>query len=256
MDLILTKPIVFIDIETTGLKITTDRIIEISILKVLPNGNKIVKRKLINPQIPIPEAVSKIHGLTDSMVKDAPTFKDVANELKQFIDSADIGGYNSNKFDIPVLIEEFLRADLTFDLNDRKLLDVQKIYHLMEPRTLSAAYQFYCQKTLENAHSSEADIQATFEVFEAQITKYPQIGNKIEDVLNFIGDDKIIDLAKRMVFENDIEVFNFGKHKGKPVLTVLKQEPQYYDWIMKGDFPRNTKEKLKEIFYRNVSLNK
>ena len=207
---------------------------------------------MINPQIPIPEAASNIHGITNEMVKDAPTFKQAANEIKQFIDNCDLGGYNSNRFDIPLLIEEFLRAGLEFSVEGKKFVDVQKIFHLMEQRTLSAAYKFYCSKQLEGAHSAEADATATWEILEAQVERYPQIGNTVDSIVRFTGEDDIVDFARRMIKEKGIEVFNFGKHKGKPVTQVLKEEPQYYDWMMKGDFAMNTKQKLTEILNRTL----
>jgi DNA polymerase-3 subunit epsilon len=252
MKLQLTRPIAFIDLETTGINISTDRIVEIAIVKILPDGTRQVKRKLINPEMPIPPGSSAIHGITDEMVKDAPTFKQVANEVKQFIEHCDLGGYNSNRFDIPMLIEEFLRVDIAFTVDGRKLVDVQKVFHMMEQRTLSAAYKFYCQKSLENAHSAEADATATWEILEAQVERYPQIGETIDSIVKFTGEDDIVDFARRFVKENGIEIFNFGKHKGKPVTQVLKEEPQYYDWMMKGDFAMNTKQKLTEILNRTL----
>ena len=252
MKLQLTRPIAFIDLETTGINISTDRIVEIAIVKILPDGTRQVKRKLINPEMPIPPGSSAIHGITDNMVKEAPTFKQVANEVKQFIEHCDLGGYNSNRFDIPMLIEEFLRVDIAFTVDGRKLVDVQKVFHMMEQRTLSAAYKFYCQKSLENAHSAEADATATWEILEAQVERYPQIGETIDSIVKFTGEDDIVDFARRFVKENGVEIFNFGKHKGKPVTQVLKEEPQYYDWMMKGDFAMNTKQKLTEILNRTL----
>ncbi|MCX6297756.1 MAG: 3'-5' exonuclease [Bacteroidetes bacterium] len=252
MKLQLTRPIAFIDLETTGINITTDRIVEIAIVKILQDGEKQVKRKLINPLMPIPQSSSDIHGITDLMVKDAPSFKQVANEIKQFIEGADLGGYNSNRFDIPMLLEEFLRVGIDYTLEGKRLVDVQKVFHMMEQRTLGAAYKFYCQKTLEGAHGAEADATATWEVLEAQIERYPQIGDTVESIVKFTGEDDLVDLARRFVKDKGIEVFNFGKHKGKPVAQVLKEEPQYYDWMMKGDFPINTKQKLTEMFNKTL----
>jgi len=253
MKLKLTRSLAFIDLETTGINITNDRILEIGIVKVLPDGTRQVKRKLINPTIPIPKASSDIHGITDEMVKDAPTFKQAANEIKQFIDGCDLGGYNSNRFDLPMLIEEFSRAGINFQIEGKKLVDVQKIFHLMEQRTLSAAYKFYCNKTLEGAHGAEADATATWEVLEAQIERYPNIGDTLESIVKFTGEDDIVDFARRFVRDDKgVEIFNFGKHKGKPVSQVLKEEPQYYDWMMKGDFALNTKQKLTEILNRTI----
>lgn len=255
MNLQLKRPIAFLDLETTGVNLSSDRIVELAIVKIMPDGSQARKRRLINPQMKIPAVVSAIHGITDEMVKDAPTFKEIANDTKQFLDNCDLAGYNSNRFDWPLLMEEFLRSGLEFDINDRKMLDVQKIFHMLEPRTLTAAYKFYCNQTLEDAHSAEADAVATYEVFEAQLAKYPQLGNTVESVVQYLGDEQMVDFARRFIMEKGIEVFNFGKHKGRPVKDVLKAEPQYYDWMMKGDFPMHTKQKLSEIFNR-VMLNK
>jgi DNA polymerase III subunit epsilon len=248
----LKKPLAFIDLETTGINLGTDRIVEIAIVKILTDGTKSIKRKLINPGMPIPEGASDVHGITNEMVKDAPVFKQVAQELKQMLDGCDLAGYNSNRFDIPLLMEEFLRAEVDFDMKNRKLLDVQNIFHKMEPRTLSAAYKFYCSKNLEGAHGAEVDATATYEILEAQIERYPELGNNIDSILKIIGEDQIVDFARRFVMDNGVEVFNFGKFKGRPVADVLKSEPQYYDWMMKGDFPQHTKQKLTEIFTRSM----
>ena len=250
MALQLSRPIVFIDLETTGINIAIDRIIEIAIIKILPDKTKVVKHKLINPQMPIPPASTEIHGITDDKVKNAPAFKEVANELKQFIDNADLSGYNSNRFDIPLLMEEFLRAGISLDMNNRRMLDVQTVFHMMEKRTLEAAYKFYCQKELIDAHSAEADASATWEILEAQLERYGNLGNTVDTVLQFTGEEKYVDFAKRFVMDKDVEVFNFGKYKGRSVADVLKAEPQYYDWMMKGEFPLHTKQKLTEIFNR------
>jgi DNA polymerase III subunit epsilon len=252
MNLNLTRPLAMIDLETTGINIGNDRIVEIAVIKLMPDGTRQVKRKLINPEMPIPKGASDVHGITNEMVKDAPTFKQAANEIKMFISNCDLAGYNSNRFDVPLLVEEFLRAGLDIELNDRHLLDVQRVFHMMEQRTLSAAYKFYCEKILEGAHSAEADATATLEILEAQVKRYPQMGNTVEGIVKFTGEDQIVDFARRFVMENGVEVFNFGKHKGKPVTLVLKQEPQYYDWMMKGDFPLHTKQKLTEILNRTL----
>lgn len=248
----LSKSLAIIDLETTGINLSTDRIVEIAIVKIQPDGAKLVKRKLLNPEIPISVVSSDLHGITNEMVKDAPTFRQAANEIKQFLDNCDLAGYNSNRFDIPMLAEEFLRVGLDFDFKGRRLVDVQKVFHLMEQRTLSAAYKFYCNKNLEGAHGAEADATATWEVLVAQVAKYPQLGNTVESILKLIGEDNTVDFARRMILENGIEVFNFGKHKGRAVADVLKSEPQYYDWMMKGDFPMHTKQKLTEIFNRTL----
>ena len=248
----LTKPLAVIDLETTGINLGSDRIIEIAIVKIMPDGKKIIKRKLINPEMPVPAQATEIHGITDAMLKDALTFKQVANELKQFIENCDLAGYNSNRFDIPMLAEEFLRIGMEFDSKGRKLIDVQRVFHLMEQRTLSAAYKFYCNKNLEGAHGAEADATATWEVLEAQVIKYPQLGTNIDTILKCIGEEQVVDFARRFIMENGVETFNFGKHKGRPVADILKAEPQYYDWMMKGDFPMHTKQKLTEIFNRTL----
>ncbi len=252
MKLQLQRPLAFIDLETTGISISTDKIVEIAIVKIMPDGNKQVKRKLINPQMPIPSGASDVHGITDEMVKDAPTFKQVANELKQYMDNCDIGGYNSNRFDIPLLIEEFVRAGMEFSTDGRKMVDAQKVFHQMEQRTLTAAYKFYCNKSLENAHGAEADATATMEVLLAQVERYPELGNNVESITKFTGEDDIVDFARRFIKVDGVEVFNFGKHKGKLVTDVLKAEPQYYDWMMRGDFAMNTKQKLTEILNRTL----
>ena len=249
----LTRPIAFIDLETTGVNLTNDRIVELAIVKIMADGTRIAKRRLINPQMPIPQVTSDIHGITDDMVKDAPTFKQMSNEIRQFLENCDLGGYNSNRFDIPMLMEEFLRAGVEVDLSDRRMIDVQHIFYTMQPRTLSAAYQFFCEKELVDAHSAEADINATIEVLEAQLKKYDKLGTTVDSVLSVIGEDKIVDYARRFSFDaKGNEVFNFGKYKGMPVADVLKKEPQYYDWMMKGEFPMHTKKKLTELFNRTL----
>ncbi|SIN64944.1 3'-5' exonuclease [Chitinophaga niabensis] len=246
----LTRPLAFIDLETTGTNVATDRIIEIAVIKVMPDKSVLNKTKRINPGIPIPAATTAIHGITDEDVKDAPYFKQVANEYKQFLENCDIAGYNSNRFDVPLLVEEFLRLDLNFDIKSRRFVDVQKIFHLMEKRTLSAAYKFYCDKDLENAHSAEADAIATYEILEAQLARYEQqLKPEVEALATFTKEDDYVDFARRMTIQNGVELFNFGKYKGRPVRDVLKIEPQYYDWMMKADFPLNTKQKLTEIYH-------
>jgi len=252
MPLQLNRPLAFIDLETTGINISTDKIVEIAIVKIMPGGEKVVKRKLVNPQMPIPQQAIDVHGITNEMVKDAPAFKQIAHEIKQFLDGCDIGGYNSNRFDMPMLIEEFLRAGVQFTVQGKKFVDVQKVFHMMEQRTLSAAYKFYCSKNLEDAHSAEADATATWEILEAQVERYPQIGNTVESVVKFTGEDDIVDFARRFIKVNGVEVFNFGKHKGKSVEQVIKEEPQYYDWMMKGDFAMDTKQKFTEILNRTL----
>jgi DNA polymerase-3 subunit epsilon len=253
----LIRPLVFLDLETTGVNLSTDRIVEIAMIRIQPDGSRQVKRKLLNPEMSIPTASSDIHGITDEMVKDAPTFKQAGNEIKQFLENCDLGGYNSNRFDIPLLMEEFLRADLEVDLSQRKMVDVQHIFYQMEPRTLSAAVKFYCNRDLENAHSAEADIQATVDVLMAQIDRYPQLGKSVDSILNVIGEERIIDYARRFSYDDKgVEVFNFGKYKGQSVCEVLKREPHYYDWMMRGDFPLHTKQKLTELMNRVYLKNK
>ncbi len=261
MNIKLNKPLIFLDIEATGLNVGADRIVEISLLKLKTDNSTEIKNLRVNPGISIPEKVSKIHGIYDSDVKDLPFFKDVASDLLRFIGNADLAGYNSNKFDIPMLAEEFLRADCDFDLTHRKLLDVQNIFHFMEPRNLSAAYKFYCQKPLIQAHSAEADTLATFEIFKAQLQKYEftemedEQGNIYKPIVNDIAKlselsqkNKNVDLAGRIVYNDDgVEVFSFGKHKDKSVAEVFKKEPSYYSWMMNGDFPLYTKKVITGI---------
>jgi DNA polymerase III subunit epsilon len=248
----LSKPLAVIDLETTGTNLSTDRIVEIAVVKLMPDGSKIVKHKLINPEMPIPKGASDIHGITNDRVKEEQTFRQAANELKQFIDNSDLAGYNSNRFDIPLLVEEFLRVGIELDMKGRKLVDVQRVFHMMEQRTLTAAYKFYCDKLHDGAHGAKSDAEVTLEILEAQTLRYPQMGNDVDSILKFTGDDLIVDFARRFSLENGVEVFNFGKHKGRPVADVLKNEPQYYDWMMKGDFPMHTKQKLTEIFNRTM----
>lgn len=254
MPLKLSRPIAFFDLETTGTNIANDRIVEISIVKIMPDGGKEIKTKLINPTIPIPLESSAVHGITDKDVADKPTFKEVAKELSIFIEGCDLAGYNSNKFDIPLIAEEFLRADVDFDVSKRNLIDVQNIFHKMEQRTLSAAYFFYCNKSLENAHSAEADTIATYEILEAQIDKYDELKNDVKFLADFSQFTRNADLLGRIVFNDDgVEVFNFGKHKGKPVVDVLQQDPGYYGWMMNGDFPLYTKKVLTAIRLRSLN---
>ncbi|MGO4290959.1 exonuclease domain-containing protein [Chitinophaga sp. RAB17] len=253
--LLLKRPLAVIDLETTGTNVASDRIIEIAIIKVFPDKTTQSKVKRINPGMPIPAGSTAIHGIKDEDVKDAPTFKQAAHELKQFMDNCDLAGYNSNRFDIPLLVEEFLRAEIEFDVSKRKFVDVQRIFHLMEKRTLGAAYKFYCDKQLENAHSAEADALATYEILEAQLGRYEQLQEDIDSLADFTKEEDYIDFARRLVMQGGNEVFNFGKYKGRSVREVLKAEPQYYDWMMKADFPLNTKQKLSEIFH-NMMLKK
>jgi len=251
MNLKLNKPLAFFDLETTGVNTAKDRIVEISILKILPDGTKETYTKRVNPEMPIPKESSEIHGIYDKDILDAPTFKQIAPELLVFLKNCDLAGYNSNKFDIPVLVEEFLRVEVDFDFESRKFIDVQNIFHKMEQRTLVAAYKFYCDKSLENAHSAEADIKATYEVLEAQLKKYNDLEPSVDYLEKFSKMHDSADLMGRIVFNKDgKEVFNFGKHKGKTVAEVLKKDPSYYSWMMNGDFPLYTKKVLTAIRLR------
>ncbi|WP_345027669.1 exonuclease domain-containing protein [Ravibacter arvi] len=256
----LKKPLAFFDLETTGINVVRDRILEISILKALVNGKNEVKTWRINPGMPIPVESSLIHGIYDEDVKDCPTFKEVARTIAVFLEGCDLAGFNSNRFDVPLLVEEFLRAGVDIEMKHRKLVDVQRIYHLMEPRNLSAAYRFYCGKELLNAHSAEADTLATYEILGAQVERYAGVqikgenGEMIEPIVNDINKlhaltaTRMVDYAGRMVFDGKGNViFNFGKHSGKRVLDVLQSEPSYFEWMLKGDFSLDTKRKLTEI---------
>ncbi|UAB74654.1 3'-5' exonuclease [Mesoflavibacter sp. SCSIO 43206] len=251
MPLNLTKPLCFFDLETTGINITTDRIVEISILKVYPNGNKESKTWLVNPEMPIPAEVSAIHGITDDKVANEPTFKQLATEINNMIKDADLAGFNSNRFDIPLLAEEMLRADMDFDMKSRLAIDVQTIFHKMEQRTLSAAYKFYCDKTLENAHTAAADTLATYEVLEAQVERYEDLENNAKFLAEFSSRKRFADFAGFIAFNKEgQEVFSFGKHKGKLVTDVLETEPGYFGWLLNADFPLYTKKVLTAIKLR------
>ncbi len=251
MKLILKRPLIFLDIEATGLNVGSDRIVEIALLKLQPNGNRDSKVYRVNPTIPIPAEVSKIHGIYDKDVEDCPTFAELSKELNAFMGGCDLAGYNSNKFDIPMLIEEFTRCDIHFDLSNRKLIDVQNIFHKMEQRTLAAAYMFYCNKNLENAHSAAADTNATFEVLIAQLEKYDSLKGDVDFLSEFSGISKNVDLAGRIIFnEKGEEIFNFGKHKGRLVAEVFMTDTSYYDWMMKGDFATNTKTVITQLRLR------
>ena len=252
MKLELKCPIVFFDLETTGLDIVKDRIVEISIVKVFPSGDTDTKTRRINPGMPIPAESSAIHGIYDEDVKDCPGFKAVSKSMLEFIKGCDFAGYNSNKFDIPVLVEEFLRAGVDIDIKKRKCVDVQVIFHKKEQRTLSAAYKFYCGKDLENAHSAEADTFATYEILKSQIEKYDDLENDIDFLSKFSKNGDFVDYAGRVAYNADgLEVFNFGKHKGRSVVDVFSTDPSYYSWMMNGDFAQYTKKVLTEIRLRN-----
>ncbi len=245
MELQLSKPICFFDLETTGTNIATDRVVEISILKIFPNGNKESKTWLVNPERPIPPMVSAIHGITDEKVANEPPFKILAPEIYAMINDADLAGYNSDKFDIPLLAEELLRSGIDFDLKNKKTVDVQTIFHKMEQRTLSAAYTFYCDKTLDNAHTAAADTEATYEVLKAQLDRYEELENNIDALSVFSTRKKSADLAGYLQYNKEGGVcFGFGKHKGKTVDEVLDKEPGYFGWLLNADFPLYTKKVL------------
>lgn len=249
MRLHLDQPIVFFDLETTGVDIVNDRIVEICLLKVLPNACEESKVMRINPGRHIPEEASNVHGIYDSDVADCPHFSDVAADIWAFIEGCDLGGFNSNHFDIPMLAEEFLRAGMNVDLSKCRRVDVQNIYHKLERRTLVAAYQFYCHKNLEDAHSALADTKATYEVLCAQLDHYPDtLQNDITFLAEYSQRDRNVDFAGRIVYDDkNVPIFNFGKYKGMPVQDVLRRDPGYFSWIMQGDFARNTKQVLTEI---------
>ncbi len=264
MKLNLKRPLAFFDLEATGTNVGADRIVEISIIKLHPDGLEEVKTWRVHPEIPIPLEASLVHGIYDEHIKGEPVFKHIAESVAEFLQDSDLAGYNSNKFDIPMLMEEFLRAGVTFDLDNRHFVDVQNIFHQMEQRTLKAAYQFYCNKEIINAHSAEADTRATMEVLLAQISRYENqewedkkgnrtipVVNDVEALHKFTNINKPVDFAGRLAYnEQGEEVFNFGKHKGKRVEDVFAVEPSYYSWMMQGDFPLYTKRKLEEIYSR------
>ncbi len=267
MELKLTRPIVFIDLETTGTNVATDRIIEISLVKIHPEGEQEIMTERINPTIPVSEQAFMIHGISNEDLKDEPTFAERANAYAQFIGNADLAGYNAIKFDIPLLVEEFLRVDVDFEVKGRKLVDVQNIFHKMEPRNLAAAYKFYCDKDLVDAHSAEADSLATYEILKAQLDRYEKTeyedkeGNKSVPVVNDINTlsdfsyhTRNADLIGHIIYNNkNEEVFNFGKYKGKSVEKTFANEPQYYDWMMKSQFPRYTKKVITSIYLRGFN---
>jgi len=267
MELKLTRPLAFFDIETTGINIVTDRIVEISILKILPGGEKDLRTHRINPLINIPDEVIAIHGITNEDVKDCPKFAELASGIHQFLSNCDLAGYNSNKFDIPFLVEEFLRAGIDFELKGRRFVDIQNIFHKMEPRTLRAAYKFYCDKDLIGAHGAEADTIATYEVLKAQIERYIDteytdkdkektipIKNDVQALHDFSFNSNFADFVGHIVFnKQQVEVFNFGKHKGKPVEDIFRIEQSYYDWMMKSDFPLFTKKLITAIKLRGFN---
>lgn len=267
MKLNLNKPLIIFDIESTGVSVGQDKIIEICLYKVFPDGNTEIKTYRINPERPIPEETTKIHGIKDDDVKDKPTFKQLSGEINAFIGNSDLAGYNSNKFDVPILVEEFLKAGVDFDISNRKFVDVMNIFHKMEPRTLKGAYKFYCGKDLINAHSAEADTTATYEILLAQLKMYDGVeyedreGNKSTPVINdikalhdFTRNSKWVDMVGHLVYnDNNQECINFGKHKGRIAAEIFKAEPSYFSWMMNADFPMSTKKIITEIRLRSVS---
>ncbi len=248
MHLKLDRPLAFLDLETTGINTQKDRIVEMAIVKLMPDGERVRKEFLINPTIPIPQQATDVHGISNEDVKDKPTFADVANEIKQFIDSCDIAGFNSNRFDIPLLNEEFLRVKIDPEFKQRSLIDVQAIFHKKEPRDLTAAYKFYCDQNLEDAHSALADTEATADVLLAQIERYDDLSRNVTGLASYSEHSQYLDYARRIIVEDDTPVFNFGKHKGTAVTEVFAKEPQYYDWIMKSDFAQDTKNELSKLY--------
>jgi len=252
LNLNLKRPIAFIDLETTGINVSNDRIVELSVLKISPNGKEEWMSTRVNPEMAIPPKSTAIHGIKDEDVAKSPVFKEVARNLAAFLEGCDLAGYNAIKFDIPVLAEEFLRVNIDFSFIKRRYVDVQVIFHKKEQRTLSAAYQFYCKKDLEGAHGSKADTAATFEILKSQLDRYKDLENDVEKLADFSSFNSNVDFAGRIILdENGIEVFNFGKHKGKPVEVVFNEEPAYYSWMMNGEFPLYTKKVLTEIKLRS-----
>ncbi|HLS30191.1 MAG TPA: 3'-5' exonuclease, partial [Flavobacteriaceae bacterium] len=253
MQLNLTKPICFFDLETTGINVATDRIVEISILKIFPNGNKESHTWRVNPEIPIPAASSAIHGIYDEDVADEPKFKELSKKIMRLIKGCDLAGYNSDRFDIPLLAEEMLRAGVDFDMKSVAAVDVQTIFHKKEKRTLEAAYKFYCNKDLEDAHSAEADTKATYEVLKGQLAKYPDLQNDVKWLAEFSAHKKFADLAGFIALNKDgKEIFTFGKHRGKLVEEIMEKEPGYFGWIQKSNFPLYTKKVLNQIKLRKL----
>lgn len=246
----LKRPIVFFDLETTGTDPAKDRIIELALVKLQPDGRRDKYVKRVNPGVPIPPSSTEIHGISDEDVKDAPLFKHIAHEVYEWMKGCDMGGYSSGKFDLPLLAEEFLRSNIDVDFTDRHMIDVQQIFFKMESRTLSAAYNFYCSKQLENAHSAEADIMATIEVLEAQLDRYDALSRDVKELHDYTTQDEYVDYARRIVMKDGHPVFNFGKNKGLKVEDVFTREPQYYDWMMQADFALHTKQKISEILNR------
>ena len=251
MDLNLKRPLAFIDLETTGINVSSDRIVELSVLKISPNGKEEWMTARVNPEMAIPPKTTAIHGITDEDVAGAPVFREIGKKLAAFLEGCDLAGYNAIKFDFPVLAEEFLRCNIDFNFRKRRYVDVQVIFHKKEQRTLIAAYQFYCKKNLVDAHSSKADTAATFEVLKSQLDRYDDLENDVEKLADFSSFNSNVDFAGRIILDEDgVEVFNFGKYKGKAVELIFNEDPAYYSWMMNGDFPRFTKKVLTEIKLR------
>ncbi|HLS11051.1 MAG TPA: 3'-5' exonuclease [Flavobacteriaceae bacterium] len=257
MKLKLSKPLCFFDLETTGIQVASDRIVEISILKVFPNGNKESLTLRVNPEMPIPPESTAIHGISDEMVANEPTFKELAPRIYEMIKDSDLAGFNSNRFDIPLLAEELLRADIDFDLKRASAVDVQTIFHKKEKRTLEAAYKFYCDKELENAHSAEADTMATYEVLKAQLERYDDLENDVNFLAEYSKHKEFVDFAGYIAYNEDgDEVFSFGKHRGKRVVDILESEPGYFGWLLNADFPLYTKRVLTRIRLQELNTKK
>lgn len=253
MKLNLRNPLIFFDLETTGIDVALDRIVEISYLKIYPNGDEESKTMKVNPTIPIPPKVTAIHGITDEDVRDAPKFSEIAKTLTKVFEGSDFAGYNSNKFDLPLLAEEFLRAGVDVDLKKRKFIDIQVIFHKKEQRTLGAAYKFYCDKNLEDAHTAEADTRATYEVLKAQLDRYADLPNDVDELSKYSSHNRNADFLGRIIYDDEgIEIFNFGKYKGQRVTEVLKKDQGYYAWMMNGQFPLHTKNVLTSIKLRDA----
>ena len=254
MELNITKPVVFFDLETTGTSVTNDRIVEISYLKVFPDGREISKTSRVNPGMPIPPQATSVHHISDEDIKDCPTFPQIAREIANVFEGSDIAGFNSNRFDIPMLAEEFLRAGVDFDFSKHRFIDVQVIFHKMEQRTLTAAYKFYCGKDLDNAHSAAGDTRATYEVLKAQLDRYDNLQNDVKWLSDYTSFTRNVDFSGHFIYDdNGKEIINFGKYKGRSLAEVIKRDPSYYDWIMKSDFPLNTKQVLTKIRLRELN---
>jgi DNA polymerase-3 subunit epsilon len=243
----LKKPLVFFDIESTGVDVVKDRIVDLCLIKVMPDGSETTYNYRFNPGIPIPHEASMVHGIYDEDVATSPSFADKATEIFDILNDSDLAGFNSNKFDLPLLLEEFIRAGLSFSIDNRSIIDVHKIYVQFEKRNLETAYKFYCGKTLEHAHNAEADTRATYEVLLGQLQRYSDLPNDVIQLHQISNEERIIDSGRRFIYENGVPVFNFGKYKGRSIEEVLKQDPGYYSWIMNGDFALHTKQKLKEL---------